>query len=96
MIHDPEIQSLLKEYAHVFKEKLTILPPNRTIKYLINIFKAMPKSLALYRLCPMENNTLKGFIDKKLENGFIQPSESPCGAVVFFVKNKEGGLRLVT
>lgn len=46
--HNPEIQALLKEYAHVFKEKLTDLPPNRAIKNLINLCKAMPKALALY------------------------------------------------
>lgn len=46
--HGPEIQALLKEYAHIFKEKLTNLPPNRTIKHSINLCKAMPKALALY------------------------------------------------
>lgn len=44
----------------------------------------------------MEIKTLKEFIYKNFEKGFIQPSDSPWGAAVFFVKKKEGGLRLVT
>ena len=56
----------------------------------------MPKALVLYQLSPMESKTLKEFIDKNLEKVFIQPSDSPWGAAVFFFKKKEGGLRLVT
>ena len=92
----PELTKLLKDYAHVFKEELTELSPQRNIKHGIDLCKAMPKPAPLYRLSPMETQTLKSHIEENLAKGFIRPSESPWGAAVFFVKKKDGALRLVT
>ena len=39
-------------------------------------------------------STLREFIDKNLKTGFIHPSHSPTRAPVFFVKKKNGSLRL--
>ena len=77
--HSPELTKLLKDYAHVFKEELTELPPQRNIKHGINLCKAMPKPAPLYRLSPMETQTLKSHIEENLAKGFIRPSESPWG-----------------
>ena len=95
-LHPPKFAALLKEYAHVFKEELKNLPPEREVKHGIDLCKAMPKPAPLYRLSPMETQTLKAHIEDNLAKGFIRPSESPWGAAVFFVKKKEGTLRLVT
>jgi len=45
-------------------------------------------------LSKFEQETLKEFIDKNLTNGFIRLTSSPHGALVLFVKKKDGSLRL--
>jgi len=37
---------------------------------------------------------MKEFIDENLTNGFIRSTSSPYGALVLFVKKKDGSLRL--
>ena len=39
--------------------------------------------------------TNRTYIEENLENGFIRHSKSPAGAPIFFVKKKDGSLRLV-
>ena len=50
--------------------------------------------LALYTLSASELEALKEFIEENLNMGFIQPTSSPHGAPVLFVKKKNGSLRL--
>ena len=50
--------------------------------------------LALYTLLASEQETLKEFIEKNLNMGFIQPIFSLHGALVLFVKKKDGSLCL--
>jgi len=45
-------------------------------------------------LSKFEQETLKEFIDENLTNGFIRLTSSPHGALVLFVKKKDGSLRL--
>ena len=42
----------------------------------------------------MKKMSLKKQLTQHLEKGFIQPSKSPYGAPVLFVKKKDGGLRM--
>jgi len=49
----------------------------------------------IYNLSEPELKTLKEYIDENLAKGFIQPSKSPAGAPVFFVKKKDNSLRPV-
>ncbi|KAJ9049046.1 hypothetical protein DSO57_1028660 [Entomophthora muscae] len=51
----PELMARLNEYTHVFKEKLTELPPKREIKHDIDLCKAMLKPAPLYRLSLMDS-----------------------------------------
>ena len=46
-------------------------------------------------LSPVELETLREYIDENLANGFIRHSRSPVGAPIFFIKKKNGTLRLV-
>ncbi|GAW05938.1 Retrotransposable element Tf2 155 kDa protein type 1 [Lentinula edodes] len=55
---------------------------------------ALPKSGKLYQMSPAELKALKEFLDENLDKGYIRPSHAPLGAPVFFVKKKDGGLRL--
>ena len=50
-----------------------------------------PKSFKNYNLTPEEQKELDKFLDKNLEKGYIQPSQSPM-ASPFFIKKKDGKL----
>ena len=56
---------------------------------------AVPPSQPPYRLSKPEMDELQRQITALLEKGFIEPSKSPFGAPVFFVKKADGSLRLV-
>ena len=51
---------------------------------------AQPLVGSIYSLSVFEQETLKEFIEKNLNMGFIQPISSPQGALVLFVKKKDG------
>ena len=55
----------------------------------------MPPSRPFYRLSKPEMDELQQQLSTLLQRGFIEPSKSPYGAPVFFVKKKDGSLRLV-
>ncbi|QRW10167.1 Transposon Tf2-7 polyprotein [Ceratobasidium sp. AG-Ba] len=56
----------------------------------------LPKPAKVYPLSPIESRTIKEFIDQELADGKIRPSKSPIASPCFFVKKKDGSLRLVT
>ena len=53
-----------------------------------------PISIPPYRMSPAELRELKAQLEELLSKGFIRPSISPWGALVLFVKKKDGSLRL--
>ena len=55
---------------------------------------AKPPLGPIYPLSQSKVGALREFIDEHLAMGFIQPSNSPFGAPVLFVKKKDGSLRL--
>ena len=56
---------------------------------------AVPPSRAAYRLPKPEMDELQAQLTELLRKGFIEPSKSPYGAPVFFVKKSDGSLRMV-
>ena len=46
-------------------------------------------------MSPTELEVLRAYIEENLANGFIRHSKSPADAPIFFVKKKDGSLRLV-
>ena len=46
-------------------------------------------------MLPTELEVLRAYIEENLGSGFIRHSKSPAGARIFFVKKKDGSLRLV-
>ena len=85
------------DYPDVFPEELPGLPPQREIKFAIDVVPgATPASITPYRMAPMELKELKLQLQELLEKGFIRPSISPWGALVLFVKKKDDTLRLCT
>lgn len=84
------------EYLDVFDKKRSERLPEHTRHDLaIELDGALPPTGKLYQLAPSELRSLKEFIDENLAKGYIRPSKAPCGAPVFFVKKKNGSLRLV-
>ena len=86
-----------QDFADVFdKIKASHLPDHRPYDCPIDTVEGkVPPFGPIYGLSPLELDTLKKYIDENLANGFIRHSQSPAGAPIFFVKKKDGSLRLV-
>ena len=92
-----DFKDLLKEFGDVFPDELpNKLPPRRGADHEIKTEEgAKPPSRAAYRLPKPEMDELQAQLTELLRRGFIQPSKSPYGAPVFFVKKADGTLRMV-
>lgn len=93
---DPRAEDLLKEYQDLFPEQLPAgLPPKREVDHRIDLEPgSKPPWRPLYRMSPLELDELKKQIEEMLERGAIQPSRSPYGAPILFIKKKGGELRM--
>ena len=86
---------LYEEYKDIFADLPKELPPNRTHDHSIDLLPdSQPPSKSPYRMSLTELDELRKQLDKLLEAGFIQPSKSPYGAPVLFVKKKDNTMRL--
>jgi len=85
------------EFQSVFaKEDFDILLEHCKWDHAIELIPgAEPKSLKVYPLFPLEQTELDAFLEENLRTGRIRPSKSPIAAPVFFIKKKDGSLRLV-
>ncbi|KAA0031864.1 ty3-gypsy retrotransposon protein [Cucumis melo var. makuwa] len=89
------LEPVVSDYPDVLSEELPGLPPHREIEFAIELEPGtIPISRAPYRMAPAELKELKVQLQKLLDKGFIRPSVSPFGAVVLFVKKKDGSMRL--
>ena len=71
------------------------MPPDREIEFSIDLLPGTaPISKAPYRMAPTELKELKEQLVELLDKRFIHPSASPWGALVLFVKKKDGSMRL--
>jgi len=79
-----------------FSAKLKeVLTPHRPYDLKINLEEgAQPLVDPIYSLLASEQEALMEFIEKNLNMGFIQPTSSPHGALVLFIKKKDGSLHL--
>ncbi|QRV73872.1 Retrotransposable element Tf2 protein [Ceratobasidium sp. AG-Ba] len=95
----PTIPEEFMEFTDVFSEELfKKLPEHRSFDCNIDFVEGsdLPKPAKVYPLSPIESRTIKEFIDQELADGKIRPSKSPIASPCFFVKKKDGSLRLVT
>src|SRR5258707_8167939 len=86
-----------EDFADVFsKEAFAHLPPHKAWDHTIELHPdaKLPRG-SMFPLSPTEQKELDAFLRENLANGQIHPSKSLIGAPVFFVKKKEGSLRLV-
>jgi hypothetical protein len=83
------------EYPDVFLDDLPGMPPDRDIKFIIELQPGTaPISKRPYSMPPNELTELKIQLQDLLDKGFICPSASPWGCPALFVKKKDNSLRL--
>lgn len=86
---------LLQEFLDVYPAEIPRMHPKRDIDFCIELVPgAEPISKDPYRMTTQELSDLKVQLEELLEKGFIRPSVSPWGALIIFVKKKDGSLRL--
>ncbi|KAH0776336.1 hypothetical protein KY290_007747 [Solanum tuberosum] len=93
----PSLESVpvVREYPKVFPDDLPSIPPEREIDLGIDLLPdTQPISIPPYRMALAELKELNEQLKDLLDKGFIQPSISPWGALVLFIKNKDGSLRM--
>ena len=70
-------------------------PPERAVQHTIELKPgSSPPSRPAYRVSPPEAEEMKRQVLDLMERGCVQPSASPFGAPVLFVKKPDGSLRM--
>jgi hypothetical protein len=90
----PEYQ----HFASVFSEEESHrFPPTRAWDHAITLKNNAPEAIncKVYPMTSTEEKALDEFLDEQLAKGYIQPSISPYALSFFFIKKKDGKLRLV-
>ena len=86
---------VIREFPDVFPGELSRLPPEREVDLSIEVEQGTTPILrAPYCMASTELKELKTQLQELLDKGFVQPSVSPWGALVLFVKKKDGTLRM--
>nr|GEV06840.1 reverse transcriptase domain-containing protein [Tanacetum cinerariifolium] len=86
---------IVRDFLEVFPKDLSGIPPAQQVEFQIDLVPgAAPVARAPYRLAPSEMKQLSGQLHELSDKGFITPSSSPWGALVLYVKKKDGTFRL--
>ncbi|KAL5560324.1 hypothetical protein UlMin_036535 [Ulmus minor] len=81
---------VVDEYPDVFPDELPGLPPKWEIEFCIDLIsKTSIISISPYRMAPTKMIELRKQLQEFLDRGFIQPSTSPWGAPILFLKIRE-------
>ncbi|GKF63833.1 hypothetical protein Tco_0187281, partial [Tanacetum coccineum] len=87
--------SVVREFEDLFPKDLSGLPSQRQVEFRIDLVPGVtPVTKSPYRLAPSEMQELFGQLQELQDKGFIRPSHSPWGALVLFVKKKDGSLHM--
>lgn len=91
-----ELKRVLQEYRDIFPEQLPSgLPPDRPVAHTIPLKpNSVPPAKKMHRLSKREEDEMLRQIRQLLELGWIQPSSSPYGSPILFVRKKDGSLRM--
>ena len=93
---DLRLRALLLEKEGLFPDQLpATLPPDRGLPSVVPLEPgARPPAQRMFRYSLPEQEEMQRQITDLLAKGFIEPSCSPFGAPVLFVKKKDGTLRM--
>jgi hypothetical protein len=87
--------SIVRDFPDVFPDDLAGIPPTIQVEFQIELIPGVePVAREPYRLAPTELEELSKQLAELAEKGFIRPSSSPWGALVLFVKKKDGSFRM--
>nr|GFD26918.1 putative reverse transcriptase domain-containing protein [Tanacetum cinerariifolium] len=87
--------AVVRNFPEVFPDDLSGLPSVWEIEFRIElILRATLVTKSRYHLAPSELEELSGQLKELQDKGFIRPSLSPWGALVLFVKKKDGTFRM--
>lgn len=91
----PSVAAVLGRRAAVFEPLPPGLPPTRHVDHEIELEPgAKPPFKGIYHMSPLELEEATKQIQDLLTKGFIEPSRSPFGAPIIFVRKKSGSLRM--
>ena len=93
----PKLEEILvvNEFSNVFLDDLPGLPPDREIEFAIELAPGTePVSKEPYRMSPVEIRELETQMEDLSDKGIIRSSVFQWGVPVFFVKKKDGSIRL--
>ncbi|GJY44221.1 putative nucleotidyltransferase, ribonuclease H [Tanacetum coccineum] len=96
-VDEPKLSdiSVVWDFVDVFQEDLLRLPPHRQVEFCIDLVPgATPVTKSLYRLAPSEMQELSRQLQELQDKGFMRPCHSPWGALVLFVKKKDGSFHM--
>ncbi|GKA90994.1 hypothetical protein Tco_0812864 [Tanacetum coccineum] len=86
---------IVQNFPEVFLEDLLGLPLTRQVEFQIDLIPGVaPVERAPSLLAPSEMKELSDQLKELSDKGFIRPSSSPWGALVLFVKKKDGSFRM--
>lgn len=89
----PDIQHLIEQFTVLF-EIPTDLPPPRACDHVIPLVEgAAPVNVRPYRFAPALKDEIERQVQEMLQNGLIQPSNSPFSSSVLLVKKKDNTWR---
>ncbi|TYK14643.1 DNA/RNA polymerases superfamily protein [Cucumis melo var. makuwa] len=89
------VNEVLRNCEMLVEDDLSGLPPDREIEFTIELLPGTtPISQTPYRMAPSELKELKIQLQELVDKGYIRPSVSLWGALVLFIKKKDGTLRL--
>ena len=93
-----EIPEVYAKFHRLFdKEASHRFPPKRPWDHAINFKPDTPDVIdcKVYPMMQMEDKALEDFIKEQHAKGYIQPSKLPYVSSFFFIKKRDGKLRLV-
>ena len=91
---EPKLPHQYAEFSDVFDERATTKLPGEHVVHAIDLEEGKnPPWGPIYSLSQTELQTLREYLDKMLERGWIRPSQSSAGAPVLFTKKADGSLR---
>ncbi|GKG32929.1 hypothetical protein Tco_0430439, partial [Tanacetum coccineum] len=86
---------IVRDFPDVFSEDFPGLPLTRQVEFQIDLIPGVaPVARAPYRLALSEMKELSEQLKELSDKGFIRPNSSLWGALVLFVKKKDGSFRM--
>jgi len=93
-----EVPAEYQQFAKVFSEEESRrYPPKRAWDHAIEFKKDAPEAIdcKVYPMNQIKDEAVQKFLHDELEKGYIHESKSPYASSFFFVRKKDGKMRLV-